>query len=120
VPPGTYTLSLRAVNAAGVSRPSNPVTLTFPGACSGAPLPPENFVAYRTGNTINVLWDPASGGPAPSGFVLHVTGTLAASIPTPTRALSGGVGPGSYTLSVVGANACGTSAPSAGQVVVVP
>jgi hypothetical protein len=120
VPPGTYTLTLRAVNAAGVSPPSNPVTLTFPGACSGAPLPPENFVAYRVGNTINVLWDPAASGPAPSGFVLSVTGTLAASIPTPTRALSGGVGPGSYSLSVVAVNACGTSASSAGQVVVVP
>jgi len=37
IPAGTYTLSLRAVNGAGVSPSSNAVTVTFPGACSGAP-----------------------------------------------------------------------------------
>jgi hypothetical protein len=120
VPPGTYTLSLRAVNAAGVSVSSNPITLTFPGACSGAPLAPENFVAYRTGNTINVMWDPAASGPAPTAYLLSVTGSLTASIPTPSRALSGGVGPGSYSLSVVAVNPCGSSAPTPAQVVVVP
>jgi len=40
VPAGTYTLSLRASNASGFSPPSQAITLTFPGACSGAPLPP--------------------------------------------------------------------------------
>ena len=120
VPPGTYTLSLRALNAAGVSVSSNPITLTFPGACSGPPLAPENFVAYRTGNTIRVMWDPAASGPAPTAYLLNVTGALTASIPTPTRALSGGVGPGNYSLSVVAVNPCGNSAPTPAQVVVVP
>ena len=36
VPPGTYTFSLVAENDVGPSAPSNPVTLTFPGTCTGA------------------------------------------------------------------------------------
>ena len=37
VPPGTYTLALRAQNGAGSSAPSNALTLTFPTPCSGPP-----------------------------------------------------------------------------------
>ena len=44
VPGGTYTVSLRAANAAGVSPSSNPVTLSFPGACANRPLTPVNFL----------------------------------------------------------------------------
>jgi Bacterial Ig domain len=120
VPPGTYTLSLRAFNAAGTSTPSNPVTLTFPLPCQGPPETPSNFLAYRVGNTLIVLWDPAATGTAPTSYLVNVTGASIASIPTPTRSLSGGVGPGSYTLSVVAVNACGGSAPTAVQTVIVP
>jgi hypothetical protein len=119
-PPGTYTLSLRAFNAAGTSAPSNPVTLTFPLPCQGPPETPSNFLAYRVGNTLNVLWDPAATGTAPTSYLVNVTGAFVASIPTPTRSLSGGVGPGSYTFSVVAVNACGSSAPTAVQTVIVP
>ena len=62
IPAGSYTLSLRAVNGAGVSASSNPVTVTFPGACSGAPLPPANFLAFNTGNTLFLRWDTAASG----------------------------------------------------------
>ena len=51
VPPGTYTFRVRASNAAGVSAPSNPVSLTFPQACTGVPLAPVNVVAYRMDRT---------------------------------------------------------------------
>jgi len=120
VPAGTYTLSLRAVNAAGSSPPSNLVTLTFPGPCSGAPDPPSGVVAYAVGRTVFVDWTPAATGPAPTSYVLTVTGSFVGSFPTATRALSGTVGPGSYTLSVAAVNTCGTSATSAPQTVVVP
>ena len=65
VPPGTYTLRLRAMNAAGASGPTSPITLTFPGGCSGAPSPPSNFLAYRVGNAVFVVWDPPATGAAP-------------------------------------------------------
>ena len=121
VPGGTYTLSVRAVNAAGTSPPSNAITLTFPSpTCSGAPLPPSEFLAYRLGNTMHVVWEPAATGSAPTSYVLTVTGSFNGNFGTPGRTLSGTVGPGSYTLSVAAANPCGMSAATSGQTVVVP
>ena len=119
VPPGTYTFSTSAQNAAGASAPSNSVTLTFPGTCT-APAPPTTFQATRTGNRITVAWDsPASGG-APDGYTLQVSGAFTGTFSTPDRTLSGLVAPGSYTLSVASTNSCGTSATTAPQTVVVP
>jgi hypothetical protein len=60
VPAGTYTLSVSATNAGGTSAPSNAVTVTLPGPCSGAPLTPASFLAYRVGNTVRVVWDPST------------------------------------------------------------
>lgn len=120
VPGGTYTLRLRAANSGGISTPSNTVTLTFPGACAGAPLTPANFLAYRIGNTVHVVWDPAATGPAPTGYVLTVGGTFAGSFGTAGRTLSGTVPPGSYQLSVLATNPCGASAATPVQTVVVP
>jgi probable HAF family extracellular repeat protein len=120
VPVGTYTLALRAQNAAGPSLPSNAVTLTFPGPCMGPPQTPANVLAYRVGNTVFVDWAPGPAGPAPTGYVLNVTGAFVGSFPTNQRAMSGAVGPGSYTLAVAATNACGTSTASLPQTVVVP
>ena len=120
VPAGTYTLSLRAQNAAGSSPSSNAVTLTFPGLCSGPPDPPAGVAAYAVGRTVFVDWAPAATGLAPTSYVLNVTGSYVGAFPVTTRGLSGTVGPGSYTLSVAAVNTCGTSATSAPQTVVVP
>lgn len=120
VPDGTYTLSLRAQNGSGSSAASNAVTLTFPGSCTGPPLAPANVLAYRMGNTIYVDWSPAASGPAPTGYVLNVTGSFEGAFTTSGRAMSGTAGPGSYTLSVTATNACGASAASPAQTVVVP
>lgn len=120
VPAGTYTLALRAVNAAGASVPSNAVTLTIPGACSGVPAPPSDFLAYRDGRRLTVLWNPAPAGPATQGYVLAVSGPLSAAVSTAERTLSGLVGPGTYSLTVAGTNACGQGAPTTAQVVIVP
>jgi len=120
VPGGTYTLSVSASNAGGTSGPSNPVTVTFPGPCSGAPLTPANFVAYRAGNTINLVWDPPASGPAPTGYVLNVTGAFVGSFSTTASTLSGNAGPGSYDLSVFASNACGSSPATTVQTITVP
>ena len=120
VPPGTYTFAVRAVNGVGSSAPSNAVTLTFPGGCSGAPLTPSNFLAYKGGNTLFVVWDPAASGPAPTVYVLHVSGSFVGALATPVRALSGAAGAGSYSFTVVASNACGSSAPTATQTVTIP
>jgi hypothetical protein len=109
VPPGTYTLALRATNAAGVSPPTSPVTLTFPGGCSAAPQAPAGFWVERSGSTVTAAWDPPAAGPAPTGYVLYLSGALLGEFPTTGRALSGIVGPGTYQLSARATNPCGSS-----------
>ena len=120
VPAGTYTFSLRATNASGTSGPSNAISLSVPSACSGAPLPPENFLAYKIGNTAHVVWEPSATGFATTGYVLQVTGGLTLTLPTNLRALSGAVPPGTYNLSVIATNTCGSSAATAVQTIVIP
>jgi YVTN family beta-propeller protein len=121
VPPGTYTFRVRAVNAAGVSgATSNPVTLTFPGTCSGPPQAPTNFQAYRDGRTIFVSWDPPAAGAAPTVYAVDVTGAFTGSVPTTGRQLSGTVGSGTYFLAVAAANPCGAGAASTPLTVTVP
>ena len=74
VPNGTYTFRVRNGNGGGAGPASNPVTLTFPGACSGAPQAPTRFLAYRIGTTLNVVWEAPSAGPAATTYVLRATG----------------------------------------------
>jgi hypothetical protein len=121
VPPGTYTFTVRSINAFGASSPgSNPVTLSFPGACSGVPETPADFVAYRVGRTIFVSWDTPAAGPAPSSYVVSVTGSFTGNASTSGRALSGTVGPGTYSLTVAAVNSCGMGQASQPLVVLVP
>lgn len=120
VPPGTYTLSLRAANAAGTSAPSNAVAVTVPAACSGTPQPPANFLAFRDGNQITVMWDAPATGPAPTNYTLDVSGAFTGSFPLPTRSVSAPVPAGSYTFAVRANHACGSSVYTVPQTVVVP
>jgi hypothetical protein len=120
VPPGTYTIGLRAVNGAGASISSNVITVTVPRACSGPPLPPVNFLAYRAGDALAVVWEPAGTGPASIGYVVNLIEPIGISIATTDRAISGVVAAGVYSLSVQATNACGTSPPTSPQIVVVP
>lgn len=119
VPPGTYTFSVRSVNAAGTSAASNPVTLTF-GGCGDVPRPPAGFTATRTGNRVTVSWQPPSSGPAPTSYVLHVSGALNAALPTSSLAMAGAVPAGTYVLSVTAANSCGSGEATAVRTVTVP
>jgi hypothetical protein len=120
VPAGTYTLSLRAVNAAGASAPSNSVTLTFPAPCSGAPATPAAFAVTRLGSVVTASWSLPGGGPAPTAYLIKVTGAFTGEFVLQARSLAGAVGPGSYTLTVTATNPCGASAPSAAQTVTIP
>ncbi len=117
---GTYTMSLRASNSAGHSGSSNSVTLTFPGACSGAPAPPTNFVATTSGNVLSLSWGLPASGSAPSGYTLIVTGSFVGSLPISGRSIAGAVPAGTYTLSIAATNACGTGLPSPPVTVTIP
>ncbi len=120
VPAGTYTLSVRSANASGSSASSNPSTLTFPGVCSGTPQVVSNLQAYNQGGAVVVAWDLPFAGPAPTSFLLNVTGAFVGTVPTNLRTLSGVVPPGAYTFSVVAVNDCGAGAPSPQVTAIVP
>ena len=107
VPPGTYTLALVAENAAGVSAPSNPVTLSFPTACSGPPRAPTRFASWREGSTLFVSWRPPEQGPAVASFTVSVSGAVNATFDTTAHIVSGPLGAGEVAISVSGNNACG-------------
>ena len=121
VPAGTYTLRVRSVNGAGSSAASGPVTVTLPNGCTGAPQTPVSVLAYRAGGTLELLWEAAPSGAAAAGYVVDVSSAVfTGSLPMAGRRLSAPVPAGSYTLRVAAANACGTSAFSPAQTVVVP
>lgn len=121
VPGGTYTFAVRGMNGGGVGPASAPVTLTFPQPCTGVPSAPANFLFYRVGNQVSLLWDPPTSGAAPTGYVLNVSGAFVGALPVGTsRALSTTVPGGTYNVSVVAINACGVGTPTAVQSVQVP
>ena len=120
VPSGTYTVALRAENRAGASGPSNTVTLTVPGSCSGVPATPPDFAATTIGNVIRVAWGLPASGPAPTGYAIAVTGSFVGTIPVSGRSASARVPPGSYTLSVAATNPCGSSVPTTAEIVTIP
>jgi hypothetical protein len=111
---------VRAANATGTSAPSGPVTLTFPGGCTGAPQPPLNFAASVASNVLSLGWDPPSAGAAVTSFVLDVSGTVSLSLPMATRSIVAAAPPGTYTFRVRSTNPCGQSADSPPQTVTVP
>ena len=115
----TYLGGDATTNAAGTSASSNAVTLSFSGSCSGSPLASANFLAYKIGNTIRVVWDPAPTGAATTSYVLNVSGAFNGNFSTAGRTLSGAVAPGTYNLRLTAVNACG-SATTAVQAVSVP
>jgi hypothetical protein len=119
VPDGTYSISLRARNAGGISGSSNTVTVVIP-SCSGAPLPPVNFLIDKVGSTVYAVWDPAATGPAPTSYVVNVSGAASLSIPTTNRFWITAPPAGIYTASVVAINACGSSAPTPTRSITVP
>ena len=67
-----------------------------------------------------VAWAPGTAGPAPTSYVVHVTGSAVGTVATTGRALFGTVAPGSYTVSVVAVNSCGAGPGTTPQTIVVP
>jgi hypothetical protein len=120
IPAGTYTLVLRATNAVGMSPPTAPITLLLPAACSGAPEVPAGMWVQQNGSTVTASWNPPLAGPAPTGYLLSVSGALQGEFPTTIRTLSGVVGRGTYELRVRATNPCGSGPASPVQTVTVP
>ena len=120
VPPGSYRFTVRALNAAGSSGTSNPVTLTFPTNCSGSPGAPVNFIASKAGNVISLNWQPAASGAATLSYTINVSGAFNVSVPTAARSISSPVPAGTYNFSIRAVNSCGTSSATPVQSVTIP
>jgi hypothetical protein len=120
VPAGTYTLSVSASSAGGMSAPSNSVTLSFPTDCSGIPGAPTNLQAWKVGDVIYLLWNSPVGGPAVTGYRVAVSGAYQGSFATVARSISGRAARGTYDLSVSATNVCGAGPPTPSQTVVIP
>lgn len=120
VPPGTYTFTVRQTGPGGASAPSNPVTLTFPSPCSGVPQVVTNFAAYKAGGRLFLRWDPPTGGAAVASYVLHVSGSVAGSLPMAGRAFAIDAPPGTFHLAIAATNACGVGASTPPQTVTFP
>ena len=118
VPPGTYYVRVKAVNAHGTSTASNEVMLVVGAGGVGLPDAPTNLSAFMAGDKITMTWTPALGGGPASGYVVEAGSSSGASniaaldVPGASFAFSP-VPNGFYFLRVRARNATGVSLPSA-------
>jgi hypothetical protein len=109
VPPGTYTFAVVAENSHGTSAPAGTVTLSFPGGCSGPPLPPTDFRAWRSGDRLSVAWAPPASGAPVTAYRVHVAGALNLTFDTTEHAVSALAPDGNFVVGVSSVSPCGTS-----------
>jgi hypothetical protein len=117
---GTYFVRIRAVNAGGVSQPSNEATLVVGGSggggCAG---PPTGLVLVsQSSGAVLFAWQPPATG-SPSSYTIEAGSAPGradlANIDTGNAATTfsaSGVGAGSYYVRVRSRSSCGVSAPS--------
>jgi predicted phage tail protein len=119
VPNGLYYVRVRAVNALGVSQPSNEVEVLV--GCIAPPAAPTAPVATVSGNTVSLQWTAAAQA---ASYIVEAGSApgLAdfAAIPSTTTSLGGAVPSGTYYVRVRGVNQCGTGTASEEIVVTVP
>ena len=108
-PAGSFYVRFRTLGPGGPSAVSNEIRIHV--GVPVAPSPPAGLRATSVGNTVSLDWTPTFEGGAPSGYVLDVSGSLAASIPLPDveRLTFAGAPTGTYALSLRAVNGGGSS-----------
>jgi len=117
---GTYFVRVRAKNAAGISGPSNELTIVVNnGPCVGAPNAPAGLAFTISGSNVLLTWSPPSGGCPPTAFLLEVgsaTGLTNLGIfntgSVSTSLAAKGLDPGRYFVRLRATTTSGSSAPS--------
>lgn len=122
IPDGTYTLRLEALNRAGGSQLSPPVTITVPSrGCTTVPEPPAWVRLTEEQGRVTVSWAPARSGAAPTSYELRVRGTISGDYAVgAVRSVQGTLPPGQVSVGVVALNSCGGSVPTAPVRIEVP
>jgi hypothetical protein len=128
VPNATFYVRVRAVNAAGVSGPSNEVTVVVCGpGCTPPPGAVTNLAAQVSGDEVLLTWAAPSSGPAPDNYVVEAgTATGLANLAvlptgsTATFVLVVDVPRGAYFVRVRAARGGALGPPSNEIVVIVP
>ena len=115
VPDGSYTLRLEAVNRAGGSQWSAPVSVSVPSrSCTTVPEPPAWVRISEQQGRVTVSWAPGTSGAAPTRYELRVRGTVSGDFPVgAVRTVQGVLPPGPVSIGVIALNACGPSLPTA-------
>ena len=124
VPPGTYFVRIKAVNAHGASFASNEVMLVVGATGVGLPDAPTGLTAFMAADRITITWTPALGGGPASGYVVEAgresgASNIAALDVTGASFVFSPVPNGFYFLRVRARNAAGVSLPSTELMVVV-
>jgi hypothetical protein len=124
VPPGTYYVRVKAVNANGTSAASNEVMLVVGTTGVGRPAAPTGLTAFMAGDKITMTWTPALGGGPATGYVVEAGSSSGASnlATVNTTGASFTFSPvpnGFYFLRVRARNATGVSLPSAEVMLIV-
>lgn len=112
VPPGTYYVRVRGLNALGVSDPSNEITLQG----RGGPVAPHSLSVSGSGSTVNLRWIAPAGG-THSGFIIEAGSApgladLAVLPVGNVTAFSTTAPSGTYYVRVRAVNSRGASGPS--------
>lgn len=121
---GVYYVRVKSTTIAGTSAASNETTLSV-GSCATAPSAPAVLTSSVNGSTVVLTWS-ASNGMVSSYIIEAGTATGLTNVlvsdtgSTATSLTAGGVGSAGYYVRVRARNACGTSAPSIDNLVVVP
>lgn len=105
VPPGTFFIRVRGVNAAGAGAPSPELALLVGGGGVVAPSPPTELTPAILGARLSLTWRAPSQGPTPSGYLLEVGSAVGladiAVVPVATTSFRfDGVPPGYYFVRV--------------------
>jgi hypothetical protein len=122
-PPGTYYVRVAAGNAAGISFPSNEVTVTTAAVCTPTtPFPPSITVAP---GTLSLRWFPRTGPAATSYRLMAGTASGASDLgvfdfPATQTTVASPAPSRRYFIRLQALNACGASAPSNEVSFVVP
>jgi fibronectin type 3 domain-containing protein len=105
-PPGTYTYTVRAVDAAGnVSNPSNTASTTV---VDQKPTPPGNLTAIGTVGRVDLAWQAASDDVGVTGYRIFRDNVQIASIGTSTSYADTQRPPGTYSYVVRAVDTAGT------------